>query len=303
MTTTPTPVPTAQSRQPGRIRGFLGFLLLARGRPGEIVIISHSNLFYWWPVWFTGFLLAGYTYLWDDNRLAVVPPGTRAMKDVKVEVAPGDVKTRDVLVLPDGKSLFERPGADGQGPEPEQPRMHLAHSKNLGVIFMIVVLLIVGLTNIPLRGLWSVVIIMTLIMGTIILVQAGWWELLMRRSRVLGIYINMAGYLLFSICLLVLWLVNFFFFDRQIYMVFSPGQCRLRLQIGGGETVYDATGMVFQKQRSDVFRHWILGFGSGDLLIKPAGGKDHLDLPNVMHVGRKVKAIENLIKEKEIVGR
>jgi hypothetical protein len=113
----------------------------------------------------------------------------------------------------------------------------------------------------------------------------------------------MAGYLLISVSLLILWLINFFFFDRQIYMVFSPGQLRVKLQIGGGETMYDTTGMVFQRQRSDLFRHWIFGFGSGDVIIRPGGGKEHLDLPNVMNAGRKVKAIENLIKQKEIVAR
>ena len=49
MTTTP----VAKPRSPGRLRGLLGYLILARGKPGEIMVISHSNLLYWWPVWFT----------------------------------------------------------------------------------------------------------------------------------------------------------------------------------------------------------------------------------------------------------
>jgi hypothetical protein len=305
MTTTP----VAKPRRSGRLRGLLGYLILSSGKPGEIMVISHSNLFYWWPVWFTGFLLAGYTYFWDDNRLAVVPPGTVAAKEREVEVEqgkegkPGKRELRDVLILPAGKHHAERPATDGAEPGPEQPRIHLAQNKNLGIIFLIVLFLVIIVTNIPLRGLWSVVIVMVVVMGSIILVQSGWWSYLINRSHLLGIYINMAGYLLISIALLTLWFLSFFFFDRQIYMVFCPGQCRLRTQVGGGETMYDTTGMVFQKQRSDLFRHWILGFGSGDLIIRTSGGKEHFDLPNVMHVGRKVKAIENLIKEKEIVAR
>ena len=44
----------------------------------EIKIVSHSTLFYWWPVWAVGFLMAGLTYL-DGDRLATVPAGTKAV--------------------------------------------------------------------------------------------------------------------------------------------------------------------------------------------------------------------------------
>ena len=101
----------ARPRQPGRLRSLFGFLVLARGKPGEIVIVSHSNLFYWWPVWVTGFLLAAYTYFWDDNRLAIVPPGTAAAKERRVEVEPGKIELRDVLILPSGKHLVDQPAA------------------------------------------------------------------------------------------------------------------------------------------------------------------------------------------------
>ena len=43
------------------------------------------------------------------------------------------------------------------------------------------------------------------------------------------------------------------FFDRQVYMVFTPGQMRVCLEIGDAETAYDTAGMTIQKQRSDLF--------------------------------------------------
>ena len=97
------------------------------------------------------------------------------------------------------------------------------------------------------------------------------------------------------------WLINFFLFDRQTYMIFAPGQVRARLTIGGGETVYGTTGMSVQKQRGDLFRHWILGFGSGDLIVRPAGAHASIEMPNVLHVGKVVKQIEQLIKEQVVV--
>ena len=75
----------------------------------------------------------------------------------------------------------------------------------------------------------------------------------------------------------------------------------MRLEIGGGEMVYDATGMTIQKQRNDIFRHWVLGFGSGDLLIFPLNAGHAIELPNVMRVGQVVREIEQLVKEKVVV--
>src|SRR5437764_526435 len=37
----------------------------------EIRIYSHSSLFYWWPVWFFGFLFALWTFV-DNDRLVIV---------------------------------------------------------------------------------------------------------------------------------------------------------------------------------------------------------------------------------------
>ena len=41
-----------------------------------------------------------------------------------------------------------------------------------------------------------------------------------------------------------MWLSTVFFFDRQTYMIFTPGQLKVRLEIGGGETAYDTQGMT-----------------------------------------------------------
>src|SRR5947209_1459249 len=46
------------------------------GTDPVLVVISHSGLFYWWPVWLVGLVLSGLTWL-DGGRLAVVPEGTK----------------------------------------------------------------------------------------------------------------------------------------------------------------------------------------------------------------------------------
>lgn len=259
----------------------------------EIRIISHSTLFYWWPVWAVGFLLSGITWF-SDWRMAVVPDGTKA--HAQKEVA-GEGGKRDLLVVP-GESHLP---TDKKG-NPIEPHLRISNNKNLGVFFCTVVLLVITITNIPLRGLWSVIVIVIIVFMAVIFAVLDWWEAILTTLSFLDIRINLGGYLLLSTVLFVLWLVVFIFFDRQIYMIFTPGQLRVRLEIGDAETAYDTTGMTIMKQRSDLFRHWILGLGSGDLIVKTSGAQHHhFDMHNVLFLGRKVKEIEEMLRARQMV--
>jgi hypothetical protein len=250
----------------------------------QIVIVSHSNLFYWWPVWAVGFLLFILTYI-DGHRMAIVPEGTDKQE---VEV---DGKPRQALVLP--------PGFKG---ELEVPRLHATGHKSYAVLWTTVLMIVVVITNVPLRGMWSFVIIMLVFLMSIIFALAGWWERILHTLDLLDIRINAGGYLFVSSLLFVVWLLTMIFFDRQIYMIFTPGQFKVRTEIGGGEQVYDAVGMTLQKQRSDLFRHWILGLGSGDLIVKTAGAQAHqFEMDNVLFITKKVQLIEEMLKRKTVV--
>jgi hypothetical protein len=267
----------------------------------EIKIVSHSGLFYWWPVWAVGFLLAILTAV-ENRLLAVVPHGTKLLRDAsgKLEYLPNPdapneptqdtLAKRDVLVAPQGTVI----NAD--------PHLHMTNHKSYGVVFVTVLLLVIAITNIPMRGLWSVIVIVVIISAVIILALLGAWEHILGYLYYLDIRINIAGYVLISGILFGLWLVIFLFFDQQVYMVFTPGQLRLRLAIGEGETAYDTRGMTLEKQRSDLFRHWILGLGSGDLIVRTAGAQAHqFDLHNVLFVGRRLREIEEMMRSQAVV--
>jgi hypothetical protein len=61
--------------------------------------------------------------------------------------------------------------------------------------------------------------------------------------------------------------------------------------------------MVVAKRRSDLFRHWLLGFGSGDLLVKPAGADAQpFEMRNVLFVGNKLQLIQEMLQTREVVG-
>ncbi len=144
----------------------------------EIKIVSHSNLFYWWPVWAVG-LLMGLLTLFDGGQLAIVPSGTTASRVVQVQTEagpPAKYEAREALIVPGGKHLPPSKEVNGHLPDPDKPKLDMAASGAFGVIFLITLLLVITITNVPLRGMWSVVVIVTLILGVIILCLAPWGE-------------------------------------------------------------------------------------------------------------------------------
>ena len=86
-------------------------------------------------------------------------------------------------------------------------------------------------------------------------------------------------------------------------MVFSPGQLLVHQEIGSGEVAYDTVGMVVAKRRSDLFRHWLLGLGSGDLLVTTAGANSQdFEMHNILFVGSKLQLIQQMLQTREVVG-
>src|SRR5437868_506521 len=134
----------------------------------EIRIISHSNLFYWWPVWAVGLIMAFLTWI-DNHYLLVLPHEHTVAREAEVTVKKAGTTTnyekRDAVVLPQDAKL---PTPDVDHPE-IITKLHMASRGTFGVIFLITLLLVIVITNVPLRGMWSVVIIVTVILLSIIL--------------------------------------------------------------------------------------------------------------------------------------
>ena len=58
----------------------------------------------------------------------------------------------------------------------------------------------------------------------------------------------------------------------------------------------------YEKQRTDLFRHWILGLGAGDLIVRTSGAQGHqLDFPNVLFVSRRAHEINEMMRERAVV--
>jgi hypothetical protein len=258
----------------------------------EIRVYGHSNLFYWWPVWVVGFLMAALTYM-DGHLMAVVPEGTKVEQ---TKTAPNG-KTQDVLVTPPGRPV---PPAGAESSSP-QPHLRVAANNNYGVIFIGTILLIVMITNFTLRGLASVITLAFLIILALLVLQLGWWDSVFNWLGGLDVRMNAGGYLTFAVPMFLIWAFSTFIYDRYTYLIVTRGQVRIRQAIGDGELVVDSSGMSLTKERNDLFRHWLVGLGSGDLHVK-TGGPANLDfeLYNVLFIGPKLNRIQDLLREKEV---
>ena len=259
-----------------------------RPSPGhhQIKVISHSSLFYWWPIWAFSFFCAAWTYV-ENHRMAIVPADSRLLSDG------GDT----VLRIPgEPPRLWKDVATDDSGIK--HPKARVTAGAWMGPTFCILLLLVIVITNVPLRGLWSIVAIISIALLSLIFTLLGWWEDIFRGLGNLHIYINMAGYLFLGTVLIIIWALSIYLFDRRTYIIFTPRQVRVCEEIGGREKVYDTMGMTVEKHRDDLFRHWVLGFGSGDLTVRTSGADRHeIILPNVLAIGWKLKMIEDMVRE------
>ena len=247
-------------------------------------VYGHNNLFYWWPIWVLGFLFAALTYA-DGHVMAIVPQGT--------QVEQGNVQGRpsEVLVTPANTSAAE-------------PRLHVAANNNYGVVFIGALLFVALATNLTLRGMASVIALGMIIIAGLLIALMGWWDDVLAWVGGLDVRMNAGGYLAVAIPLFVIWVFSTFIYDHYTYLLISRGQVRVRQEIGEGEIAVDASGLLLEKKRNDIFRHWLLGMGSGDLHVKTSGPSNlDFELSNVLFVGWKLAKIQDMLREKEVTER
>ncbi len=217
-----------------------------------MTIVSHSSLFYWWPVWAVGYLCALFTYF------------------------------------------------NGQAIQLGKNSVNMHTSNNLGVFFFLTLFVVILISNVIVRGLASAVVILSVITATVILAYFDLWDSILGWLGELTIYLNQGAYFWFSTLMFVVWAFTTFVFDRMSLWHIRPGQITHAVVLGASARSYDTENMSFEKRRDDVFRHWLLGLGSGDLIVNAfnAGKPEEIHIPNVLFIGMKIRAIQQLIAMK-----
>ena len=296
---------------------------LAPPTRNEITLVSHSMLFYWWPIWVLGYIFAIWTY-YENHRLAIVPENSQVVllqetaRNIKegeltyrlvtdpTEInrlekegnKEGEITYRLTVHKPTTKSL-ESAVSTTNSTGIDSFRPHISQRPWMGPIFCVVLLITVVITNVPLRGLWSFLVILILVVLVLLVTILHKWDDLLAALFNLHIFINMAGYLFIATAVFILWAVSVFIFDQRTYMTVEPGQVRICEHIGASIRNIDATGIEFEKQRDDLFRHWLLGFFSGDLIIH-LPDKQQIRLPNVLGIGWRIETAQTLLREKAV---
>ncbi|MCI0461564.1 MAG: hypothetical protein L0Z62_31835 [Gemmataceae bacterium] len=94
---------------------------------------------------------------------------------------------------------------EGQSLAFQDAEVIIHRSKNLGVIYSMVVLMVIVMTNATVRGLASALVITIILALTFLFAYLGWWEDILRTFSYLAIFMNLGFYVFFSSAILIVW--------------------------------------------------------------------------------------------------
>lgn len=179
----------------------------------------------------------------------------------------------------------------------DQVRREWFHpSSALGLSYIMLLMLVITFTNLTVRGIYSVTLLLGIAFLVVLFAWIGWWDDILEFVPLLSVHMNMGFYLVFSTLVFALWMLTFFVFDRLEFWRVRPGQLTREKLIGGAEETYDTRGMLVEEFSDDYFRHYLLGIGTGDISLQTAGAKNNkIYIPNVLFADAKVDSIQRLV--------
>src|SRR5687767_9868623 len=122
-------------------------------RPTEIKIYSHSNLFYWWPVWLLGLVLGGLT-MFSKEYMVIVPDDAEVSRKLSIYTGAGKQPDfREGILFkeaPNNKENLRKhlpPNREVTDLEKEAKlTLHGTSRRGYGVIFVTVLLVVIFIT-------------------------------------------------------------------------------------------------------------------------------------------------------------
>lgn len=164
-----------------------------------------------------------------------------------------------------------------------------------GQTFVFVLVFVIFSTTVRLRGANSVILGLILAIGGILLFTANLSGPIAAFLGGLDIRMSPSFYWFIGICVVVMWAVMFFGFDKVKFYEIAPGQVRERVFWGSGDRAESGANARCQYKKDDFLRHRMLGLGfTGDIEITLGDG-EVWRLHNVWMAKRKADRINDLI--------
>jgi hypothetical protein len=215
----------------------------------SITFYSHSEFFYYWPLWLVSFIFGDIT-LFFGSHVAVEGLST------------------SLLVM---------------------------QETGYGLVYIMVLAFSLFATGVNLRGVWALLTMICLVFAAFLMLYFGIWETALSWVIQQPVYLNHGFYLAIGVMLFLPWCVVVFFFDTRKYVKIESNTVTIVHEIGEGARAYDTIGVMMEKKLDNFFKHYVLGFGSGDLVIRTSGGSaEVILLPNVLGVDKVLYELEYL---------
>jgi hypothetical protein len=179
--------------------------------------------------------------------------------------------------------------------------LHVHSSAWVGISFVALLLIVAFFTNYRVKGPYSVILILGLVVAAFAMYFADVWSFIFRVFPALLIFMNLAFYLSLSTALFLLWALATFGLARLSYWEFTPGQVTRYQRIGEGSQSWDARGLHLDRVADDILINKILGlrflgFGTADLKFTTSGAvRETHTIENVWCANQRDKEIRDLI--------
>jgi len=215
----------------------------------SITFHSHSEFFYYWPLWLVSFIFGDITLFFGSH------------------VAVGGLDTSLLVMKETG----------------------------YGLTYILVLAFSLFATGVNLRGVWALLTLVCVVFGAFMMLYFGVWDSALSWAINQPVYLNHGFYLSIGVVLFLPWCLVVFLFDTRKYVKIESNTVTIVHEIGEGARAFDTVGVMMEKKLDNFFKHYLLGFGSGDLVIRTSGGSsDVLYLPNVLRVDHVLRELEHV---------
>ena len=172
----------------------------------------------------------------------------------------------------------------------------------LGISFIALLLFVVVFTNVRARGVYSFVLLLVGAGLVFLASRVPGVHYVMSWAGLLRIHLNLAFYLAFSAALMVIWFFVIILVDRFSWWRFSPGQVIGEHRVGQATgQAYNTEGMIIRRLPDDLFRHRLMGFGTGDFVVKPTHGES-FEIHNVPGANKIQRTLERMVATRSVSG-